>query len=414
MPGCGAKQNRWPTCPANLRRAELDAKITAELDAQTTIEEAIIFPGRGNYWDECRLNKLGTIGRKAAGLPHVTVNTGAFDVKTDPNSISRRDLVTRLGVGVAGAAITTSPSAEGQTPNAGTAAPFIDPTAKYPRPPYPGQSQLWPGLASKINPRPDHGEHSYKGSGRLAGRKALITGGDSGMGRAAAIGYAREGADVAISYYPTEESDAREVIELIKAEGRKAIPVPGDLREESYCKDLVAKAVEALGGLDIVLSNAGRQQQFEDILQLTTEAFDATIKTNIYAPFWIIKAAVPHLKPGSCIIGTTSEQAYDPAANLYDYAQTKAATMNYVKSLAKQLGPKGIRVNGVAPGPIWTPLQVSGGATQDHLIHFGETYPLKRAGQPAELASIYVQLAANDASYTTGNIYGAGGGGGQP
>jgi NAD(P)-dependent dehydrogenase (short-subunit alcohol dehydrogenase family) len=246
------------------------------------------------------------------------------------------------------------------------------------------------------------------------GRKALITGGDSGMGRAAAIAYAREGADVAISYYPTEEPDAREVIALIKAEGRKAVPVPGDLRQESYCKELVAKAVEALGGLDIVVSNAGRQQQCEDILQLTAEAFDATMKTNIYAPFWIIKAALPHLKPGSCIIGTTSEQAYDPSPNLYDYAQTKAATMNYVKSLAKQLGPKGIRVNGVAPGPIWTPLQVSGGATQEKLIHFGEAYPLHRAGQPAELASIYVQLAANDASYTTGNIYGAGGGGGQP
>jgi NAD(P)-dependent dehydrogenase (short-subunit alcohol dehydrogenase family) len=265
-----------------------------------------------------------------------------------------------------------------------------------------------------MDPRPDHGETSYKGSGRLAGRKALITGGDSGMGRAAAIAYAREGADIAISYYPTEEPDAREVVELIKAEGRKAIPIPGDLRQENYCKELVAKTVEALGGLDIVVSNAGRQQQCEDILQLTTEAFDATIKTNIYAPFWIIKAAVPHLKPGSCIIGTTSEQAYDPSGNLYDYAQTKAATMNYVKSLAKQLGPKGIRVNGVAPGPIWTPLQVSGGATQEHLIHFGEAYPLRRAGQPAELASIYVQLAANDASYATGNIYGAGGGAGQP
>ena len=265
-----------------------------------------------------------------------------------------------------------------------------------------------------MNPRPDHGETSYKGSGRLTGRKALITGGDSGMGRAAAIAYAREGADVVISYYPTEEPDAREVIELIRAEGRKGISMPGDLRQETYCKDLVAKSVSALGGLDIIVSNAGRQQQCEDLLQLTTEAFDATIKTNIYAPFWIFRAALPHLKPGSSIIATTSEQAYDPAANLYDYAQTKAATRNFVKSLSKQLGPKGIRVNGVAPGPIWTPLQVSGGATQDHLIHFGEKYPLGRAGQPAELASIYVQLAANDASYTTGNIYGAGGGGGQP
>jgi NAD(P)-dependent dehydrogenase (short-subunit alcohol dehydrogenase family) len=265
-----------------------------------------------------------------------------------------------------------------------------------------------------MNPRPDHGETSYKGSGRLAGRKALITGGDSGMGRAAAIAFAREGADVVISYYPTEEPDAREVIQLIHAAGRKGVPIPGDLREEKYCENLVAKAVAALGGLDIIVSNAGRQQQCEDILKLTTEAFDATMKTNIYAPFWIIRAALPHLKPGSSIIATTSEQAYDPSENLYDYAQTKAATMNYVKSLAKQFGPKGIRVNGVAPGPIWTPLQVSGGATQEKLIHFGGDYPLGRAGQPAELASIYVQLAANDASYTTGNIYGAGGGKGQP
>jgi NAD(P)-dependent dehydrogenase (short-subunit alcohol dehydrogenase family) len=331
------------------------------------------------------------------------------------NKISRRNLVTNLGAGMAGAAITAAvPAAATQQSSQPTAAPFVDPTTKYPKPPYPGQSQPWPGLASKMNPRPDHGETSYKGSGRLAGRKALITGGDSGMGRAAAIAYAREGADVAISYYPTEEPDAREVIQLIEAAGRKAVAIPGDLRDEKYCMQLVAKAVAALGGLDIIVSNAGRQQQCEDILQLTTEAFDATIKTNIYAPFWIIKAAVPHLHPGSAIIGTTSEQAYDPSANLYDYAQTKAATMNYVKSLAKQLGPKGIRVNGVAPGPIWTPLQVSGGATQDHLIHFGQDYPLGRAGQPAELASIYVQLAANDASYTTGNIYGAGGGKGQP
>jgi NAD(P)-dependent dehydrogenase (short-subunit alcohol dehydrogenase family) len=330
------------------------------------------------------------------------------------HTLSRRNLVTHVGAGIAGAALSSAvPAAAAQT-TASTAAPFVDPTTKYPRPPYPGQSQPWPGLASKMNPRPDHGETSYKGSGRLMGRKALITGGDSGMGRAAAIAYAREGADVVISYYPTEEPDAREVVQLIQAAGRKAIPVPGDLREEKYCVDLVAKAVAALGGLDIVVSNAGRQQQCEDILKLTTEAFDATMKTNIYAPFWIIKAALPHMKPGSAIIATTSEQAYDPSENLYDYAQTKAATMNYVKSLAKQLGPKGIRVNGVAPGPIWTPLQVSGGATQEKLMHFGEKYPLGRAGQPAELASIYVQLAANDASYTTGNIYGAGGGNGQP
>jgi NAD(P)-dependent dehydrogenase (short-subunit alcohol dehydrogenase family) len=289
-----------------------------------------------------------------------------------------------------------------------------DPAGKYPKPPYKKQSQPWPGLASKMDPRPDHGETSYKGSGRLAGRKALITGGDSGMGRAAAIAYAREGADVAINYFPTEEPDAQEVMELIKAEGRIGLAIPGDLREEAFCKSLVDQAVKGLGGLDIVVNNAGRQQQRASILDVSSEDFDATMKTNIYAPFWIIKAALPHLKPGSAIIGTTSEQAYDPSAELYDYAQTKAATMNYVKSLAKQLGSKGIRVNGVAPGPIWTPLQVSGGATMEKLEKFGGQTPLGRAGQPAELASIYVQLAAADASYATGQVYGSSGGSGQP
>lgn len=289
-----------------------------------------------------------------------------------------------------------------------------DPTAKYPRPPFEGQSQPWPGLAGKMKPQPDHGEKSYKGSGRLKGRKALITGGDSGMGRAAAIAYAREGADVAINYYPTEEPDAAEVIELIRAEGRKAIPIPGDLRDEAFCRKLVDEAVKGLGGLDILVNNAGRQQSHQSILDISNEEFDWAMKTNIYAPFWIIKEALPHLKPGSVIIGTTSEQAYDPSPDLYDYAQTKAATMNYVKSLAKQLGPKGIRVNGVAPGPIWTPLQVSGGATQEKLKEFGGKTPLGRPGQPAELASIYVQLAASDASYANGQVYGAAGGTGQP
>ncbi len=234
------------------------------------------------------------------------------------------------------------------------------------------------------------------------------------MGRAAAIAYAREGADVAINYFPSEGPDAQEVIALIRAEGRIGLAIPGDLREEGFCQKLVAEAIHGLGGLDIVVCNAGRQQTHASILDISTEQFDWTMKTNIYAPFWIIKSALPNLKPGSVIIGTTSEQAYDPSADLYDYAQTKAATMNYVKSLAKQLGPKGIRVNGVAPGPIWTPLQVSGGATHEKLKNFGGKTPLGRAGQPAELASIYVQLAASDASYATGQIYGAAGGGGQP
>ncbi|MDA9433913.1 SDR family oxidoreductase [Bradyrhizobium sp. CCBAU 51627] len=291
---------------------------------------------------------------------------------------------------------------------------LIDPVARHPKPPFKKQSQPWPGLAGKMEPRPDHGETSYEGSGRLAGRKALITGGDSGMGRAAAIAYAREGADVAINYLPAEEPDAQEVIALIKKEGRTGLPIPGDLKDEAFCKKLVEQAVQGLGGLDIIVNNAARQQTRASILDVSSEDFDATMKTNIYAPFWIIKAALPHLKPGSCIVGTTSEQAYDPSPDLYDYAQTKAATMNYVKSLAKQLASKGIRVNGVAPGPIWTPLQVSGGATMEKLEKFGGMTPLGRPGQPAELASIYVQLAAADASYATGQVYGAAGGSGQP
>jgi NAD(P)-dependent dehydrogenase (short-subunit alcohol dehydrogenase family) len=289
-----------------------------------------------------------------------------------------------------------------------------DPRTKYPKPPFREQTQTWPGLANKMDPKPDHGETSYRGSGRLAGRKALITGGDSGMGRAAAIAYAREGADVAINHLPAEESDAREVLQLIKDAGRKGYSIPGDLRQEAFCQQLVADAIQKLGSLDILVCNAGRQQSKPSILDVTTEEFDATMKTNLYAPFWIIKAALPHLKAGACIIGTTSEQAYDPSPDLYAYAQTKAATMNYVKSLAKQLAGKGIRVNGVAPGPVWTPLQISGGASEQKYKSFGSTTVFGRPGQPVELASIYVQLAASDASFATGNIYGSGGGQGQP
>ncbi len=289
-----------------------------------------------------------------------------------------------------------------------------DPQSKYPRPPYQKQHQDWPGLAAKMHPRPDHGEQSYRGSGRLLDRKALITGGDSGMGRAAAIAFAREGADVAINYLPDEQADADEVVSLIRAAGRQAVAIPGDLRDESFCQELVARAIEELGGLDILVSNAGRQQSHESILDISTEQFDWTMKTNIYAPFWLIKAALPHLRPGACIIATTSEQAYDPTPDLYDYAQTKAATMNFVKSLAKQLAPKGIRVNGVAPGPVWTPLQVTGGASAEKQKHFGSQTPLGRAGMPAELAGIYVQLADDQGSFATGQIYGSSGGAGQP
>jgi NAD(P)-dependent dehydrogenase (short-subunit alcohol dehydrogenase family) len=319
-------------------------------------------------------------------------------------------------VGLMGATVTTA-FAAGTARAAGKeggAAPLRDPASLYPRPPFKVQFQQWPGLAGKMHPVPDHGEKSYRGSGRLRGRKALVTGGDSGIGRAAAIAFAREGADVAINYLPAEEPDAKEVLDIIKAEGRVGVGVPGDLREEAFCKDLVDKAVAALGGLDVLVNNAGRQQSHASIMDLTTELFDWTMKTNIYAPFWLIKAALPHFKPGSCIIGTTSVEAENPDPDLYDYAQTKAATTNYIRSLAKQLAPKGIRVNGVAPGPIWTALQVSGGASAEKLKNFGSKSVFGRPGQPAELASTYVQLAAADSTFTTGQIYGVSGAAGQP
>src|SRR3954469_3067363 len=333
----------------------------------------------------------------------------------DQETISRRRAIGKLGIGFAAAATPRLLAAENNSSqDVMTPQKLQDPKTKYPKPPFKEQSQPWPGLASKMEPPPDHGERSYKGSGRLLGRRALITGGDSGMGRAAAIAFAREGADVMINYFPTEQPDADEVIRLIREAGRKGIAMPGDLRDENFCNKLVTDAVEQLSGLDILVCNAARQQTRASILDISSEDFDSTMKTNVYAPFWMIKAAVPHMPAGSVIIATTSEQATDPSPEIYDYAQTKAATTNYVRSLAKQLAPKGIRVNGVAPGPIWTPLQVSGGATMEKLKQFGGQTPLGRPGQPAELASIYVQLAANDASYATGQVYGAAGGAGQP
>ena len=246
----------------------------------------------------------------------------------EEKAISRRRVIGGLGAGFAAIA---APRVFGAGTREETMTEQLqDPRSKYPRPPFKSQSQPWPGLAGKMEPRPDHGEKSYKGSNRLAGRKALITGGDSGMGRAAAIAYAREGADVAINYFPTEGPDAEEVIALIKEAGRKAVGLPGDLRDESFCQKLIADAVSGLGGLDILVCNAARQQTRASILDLSSEDFDATIKTNIYAPFWMIKAALPHLKPGAVILATTLEQAYDPSPDPYDYAQTKAATTNYV------------------------------------------------------------------------------------
>ncbi|WEF34190.1 SDR family oxidoreductase [Pseudoduganella chitinolytica] len=326
---------------------------------------------------------------------------------------SRRRFVGAVATGLAASTAATGALAQqGGTGSGNSGA--RKPLPNYPKPPFPKQQQPWPGLAGKMTPRPDHGETSYQGSGRLNGRKALVTGGDSGIGRAAAIAYAREGADVALSYLPAEEPDAREVAELIRAAGRKAVLLPGDIRDEAFCKKLVEDAARQLGGLDILVSNAARQQSVESILELTTAQFDWTMKTNLYANFWICKAAVGLMKPGSAIIVTASVQAYDPSPNLLDYAQTKAAQVAFTKALAQQVADKGIRVNAVAPGPIWTPLQVTGGQKPDALEKFGADTPMKRPGQPAELASVYVTLAADDASYTTGQVYGVAGGKGNP
>lgn len=285
--------------------------------------------------------------------------------------------------------------------------PHVD---AYPTPPFEHQKQPFPGLASKMHPVPDHGEKTYKGSARLEGRKALITGGDSGIGRAVAIAFAREGAKVAINYLPDEEPDAKEVVDLLWAEGRKVIAIPGDIRDEKFCQQLVKEAEEKLGGLDLLVNNAGRQQFCDSIKDLTTEAFDATFKTNVYAMFWITKAALEFIPRGGSIINTTSVQAFLPSDNLLDYSSTKASIMAFTKGLAKQLAEDGIRVNGVAPGPYWTPLQISGGQPQEKIESFGEQAPLKRPGQPAEIAAIYVTLASNDNSYSSGQIWCSDGG----
>ncbi|MDB5367669.1 MAG: short-chain dehydrogenase/reductase [Rhodospirillales bacterium] len=331
---------------------------------------------------------------------------------------TRRLVVGGLATGLA-AAVGGTASAQQQGGGAapGTAKPkptLVDPVSEYPKPPFPKQEQPWPGLAGKMNPRPDHGEQSYQGSGRLAGRKALLTGGDSGMGRAAAIAFAREGADVAINYLPVEEPDAKEVVELIRAAGRKAVALPGDIRDQAFCRKLVDDAVRELGGLDILVNNAARQKPHKSITEISDEDLDWTFKTNLYAMFWITRAAVPHLKPGATIINTSSVNAYDPSQDLLDYAVTKGGIMIFTKGLAKQLAEKGIRVNAVAPGPIWTPLQPSGGQFPDKLPEFGADTPMKRPGQPAELAPIYVLLASAEASYSTGQVYGAVGGKGGP
>jgi NAD(P)-dependent dehydrogenase (short-subunit alcohol dehydrogenase family) len=280
----------------------------------------------------------------------------------------------------------------------------IDPVTRYPSSDFPRQEQRQPGLTSATDPTPDHGEKSYIGTGKLRGMRALITGGDSGIGRAVAIAYAREGADVAISHLPEEEGDARDTATWIEQAGRTALLLPGDVRDEAQCADLVQRVVDELGGLDILVLNAAYQQNRDDGLEnIPTAEIERVIETNLYSPLWTARAAIPHLEPGSSIITTSSIQAFDPSPQLLDYAMTKAAQVAFTKALAQQLGPRGIRVNAVAPGPIWTPL-IPATSWPDKVVEFGQDTPLGRAGQPAELAHAYVFLADPENSYVSGAI----------
>jgi NAD(P)-dependent dehydrogenase (short-subunit alcohol dehydrogenase family) len=285
-----------------------------------------------------------------------------------------------------------------------------DPTKQYPQPKFKRQTQRVPGLDKKMTPKADHGETSYRGCGRLPNRKALVTGGDSGIGRAAAIAFAREGADVAINYLPSEEADAKEVIALIEKEGRKAIALPGDLKDEKFCMKLVKEAHKKLGGLDILACVAGRQHSVDKIADLPTKQFEETYRVNVFALFWMCKAALPLMPPGGTIITTASIQATHPSPHLLDYAPTKAAILGFTRALARQVAEDGIRVNCVAPGPVWTPLQPSGGQPPKKIPDFGSETPMKRPGQPVEMAPLYVLLASQESSYVTGEVYGATGG----
>ncbi len=274
-----------------------------------------------------------------------------------------------------------------------------NPVEQYPKPPYPQQDQSIPGTEKEMNPKADHGEESYKGSGKLAGMKAIITGGDSGIGRAVAIAYAREGADVLISYL-NEHEDARETAKWVEQAGRKAVVVPGDIQDEEHCKMIVDRAVKELGGVDILVNNAAYQETHQSLQELSAEELDRTFRTNVYAMYYLCKAAEPHLKPGSSVINTTSVQAYKPSAILLAYAPTKGAIQNFTVVLGQMWAEKGIRVNCVAPGPIWTPL-IPSTMPAEKVKNFGENVPLKRAGQPAELAGAYVLLASQEGSYMT-------------
>jgi hypothetical protein len=288
---------------------------------------------------------------------------------------------------------------------------FEDPTTRYPKISPPVQQQPEPGLQTRMTPVPDLGENTYKGTGRLKGRKALITGADSGIGAAVAIAFAREGADITLSYLPEEEDDARHVIALIEKAGQKAVAVPGDLTDPAHCRALVNAAVNGMGGLDAVVNVAGKQVWQKNIDDITDDQFDQTFKTNVYAPFWIIKAALPHLKPGATIVNTASLEAYMPAPDRLDYASTKGAINNFSKGLAQQLISRGIRVNVVAPGPTWTALQVSGGVDPETLPEFGSSEsPMGRAGQPAEIAPAYVFLTSPESSFVAGDTLNVNGG----
>jgi NAD(P)-dependent dehydrogenase (short-subunit alcohol dehydrogenase family) len=285
-----------------------------------------------------------------------------------------------------------------------------DPLKQYPRPPFPRQPQPVPGLDVKMKPLADHGEQSYVGHNRLPGRKAFVTGGDSGIGRAAAIAFAREGADVAINYLPSEERDAKETMALIEAAGRKAFALPGDIRREATARKLVKDAAKKLGGLDILACVAGKQHSVAAIADVTTRQMVETYETNVFALFWMCQEAMKLLPKGGTIITTASIQATHPSPSLLDYAPTKAAILAFTRALARQVAAQGIRVNCVAPGPVWTPLQSSGGQPPAAVTKFGSETPMGRPGQPVEMAPLYVLLASQESSYVTGEVYGATGG----